>query len=66
MSKLDLTTSTLLTTICEVDEYGCFKPIFDLTSLGASEFSNLTSGQLKYFTFLKGKKLKLTLEIMEN
>lgn len=51
--------------ICEVDEYGCIKPMFDLTPFGAPEFYNLTGGQLKYFSYLKGKTLKLTLEVVE-
>jgi hypothetical protein len=45
---------------CRVDDYGCIHPIFYHT---AGE--NYTSGYLKYFGNLKGKKVKLTIEVID-
>jgi hypothetical protein len=45
---------------CSVDDYGCIHPIFHHT---AGE--NYTSGYLKYFGNLKGKKVKLTIEVID-
>lgn len=47
--------------IVTVDEYGTIQPSF---KLGESPFG-YTSGELKYFQRLKGKKVKITLEVVE-
>lgn len=48
--KLEATTT--------VDEYGCISPTFKFEG-------GYSSGFLKYFFFLKGKKVKITIEVIE-
>jgi len=44
--------------VTTVDEYGCISPTFKFND-------SYTSGFLKYFFFLKGKKVKITIEVVE-
>ena len=63
--RVDMEEDFSLISICKIDEYGCINPVFDLKHFGAPELYNLTGGELKYFSCLRGKKVKLTLEIVE-
>jgi hypothetical protein len=54
-----------LISMCVVCDHGTIRPVFDLTQYGAKEFYSRTSGELKYLSSLKGKTVKVTLEVME-
>lgn len=45
--------------VATVDEYGCINPTFKIDE-------DYTSGFLKYFFKLKGKRVKVILEVLED
>ncbi len=56
------TSKTVFITTCLVTDYGCIEPVFDLTP---QEFVGYTGGYLKYFSTFKGKRVKVTIEILD-
>jgi hypothetical protein len=53
---------------CEtvVDDSGCIRPVFNLGGSKMFSLALYTSGYLKYFHKFAGKKVKITIEILED
>lgn len=59
-----MSASEVYTVLTTVDEYGVIYPTFKIPDKSGT-YSRYTGGQLKYFFPMAGKRVKVTVEILE-